>query len=169
MNYRHSYLETLGMYKKVMWIDAYLEYPVKPSLYCLQVCKTKCIFMIKLTIIQLIISIIYIHIQGNFFLVILLFSALTRKSWCWPPGRSFQTVWSACRLAGEPMHHISLRGGRPAKPGASASPPNPVEIEPARNQWNTAYTGRVDSNGKAQASVFQQRISLLLQQVAAES
>lgn len=33
----------------------------------------------------------------------------------------------------------------------------------------SAYKGRVGSNGKAQASVFQQRISLLLQQVAAES
>lgn len=67
------------------------------------------------------------------------------KSWCWPPGRGFQTVWSACRLADEPRHRISLRGGPLAKPGASASPPNPVGIQCTEDSIVTERQGTVSS------------------------
>lgn len=73
---------------------------------------------------------------------------LTMKSWCWPPGTGFQTVWLAGQLAGEPMHHISLRGGPPAKPGASASPPNPVGIQAMKNRWNIFYAVQCNSGGE---------------------
>lgn len=57
-------------------------------------------------------------------------TSLTRRSWCWPQGKGFQTVWWACRLAGEPRHRISLLSGLPAMPGASSSPPNPKRSRP---------------------------------------
>lgn len=67
------------------------------------------------------------------------------KSWCWPPGRGFQTVWSACRLADEPRHRISLRDGPLAKPGASASPLNPVGIQCTEDSLVTERQGTVSS------------------------
>lgn len=93
-------------------------------------------------------------------------SCLTRKSWCWPPGRGFRTVWSACRLAGEPRHRSSLRDGLLAKPGASASPPNPVGIQPMKNQWNIFHAGECTEH-----RVITEKAESLycLQQVAAES
>lgn len=56
-------------------------------------------------------------------------SCLTRRSWCRPPWGGFRTVWWACRLAGGPRRHTSLRDVPLARPGASASPPNPLGEE----------------------------------------